>query len=1668
MRSKFMENSGQSSTSDLSQTWQERTAEGHQHESGRSRGTNPVHILHLEDSQEDRGLIEFMLKDAGIDCEISAVETRSEYIQNLVHKDWDLILCDFSVPSLDGLEALEIAFRTCPSTPFIFVTGTTGEDVVVESLRSGATDYVLKQKIARLVPSVRRALNERGERLQRQRAEAELDKSEKRVRFLAFHDPLTDLPNRAFFQERLPEILADAARRGERVALLNIDLDNFKNINDSLGHPAGDLILQQVAVRLKRHTREGDLVARLGGDEFVIVVGAESDCTDAGIAAERIKNGLAAEFKVHDKIISISCSIGISVFPEDGRDLEALFKNADAALFSAKEEGRNRWQFFVPEMNRRAIERLSIESALRSGLKNGQFFLEYQPQIELSTGRIIGAEALLRWQHPEDGLIPPSQFISVAETTGEIIPIGAWVLKTACTQAKQWQDEGIPPITMAVNISAVQVRQGSLLATVKEILDETGLAPEFLELETTESLLLAHDEKVATQMRGLRNLGLRMAIDDFGTGYSSFGYVRRFRFDRLKIDGSFVQNLTMDPEDTEIVSGIISFGATLKMEVIAECVETSEQVEILRSLGCGQIQGHYFSQPLGAAAFAEMLRSQSVPMPALPRPVPNALQLSRKRLEMAISLSEALMESLPAAVCIINASGKVRRWNKNFLGYSADEMQQAGIMRAVAPENIELLQRVMIEAFEHGKTEGEGWLLAKNDTKIPCYLKGVRIEFENEPCMLGVAIDLSKLKQAEEELGKSREEYEVLFESIGDAVFVSEVEENFTPGKFTRVNKAASEYLGYTREELYEMSPRDINDPATVQNDLEQPAVLGLGKRVLIETNHIAKNGRKIPVEINASTVQLKSGPVGLAIVRDITERKRAEELLQNSESKYRALFESAADAYLLMGEKGFLDCNSAALQMFGYSTKAEFLALHPAEYSPPTQPDGTDSRVGSEQRMAAAFRNGSTRFDWVHKRKNGELFPAEVCMSAIKLNSGPALLGTIRDLTDHKQAEEALRKSEEQYRLLFESNPIPMWIFDRSTLRFLSVNQAAILKYGYSELEFLAMTIADIRPEEDIPDLRSHVANRESGLQSPEVWRHRKKDGTIIDVEIVGHDLNFRGCDGMLVAAHDITDEKRSKEMLKESENKYRVLFEDSAEAYWLMDETGFLDCNAAGLKIFGFSDKAEFRDPANISPPTQADGTPSGPAAEQRIAAAIKNGKETFEWLHKRKNGDVFPAEICLAALRLGDRPLLLATCRDITERKQAEEALLFKTALLEAQSETAIDGILVVDESDRIVLANRQFGRQFGIPDNLLNSRDDLMVRKYVMDRVEDPIAFIEGVIQLNANHDEKIRDELRFKNGKIFDRYSAPLFDSNARYWGRIWYFRDITERKEAEASLKLFRTLIDQASDAIEVVDPETLRYLDVNETACLSLGYTRDEMLSMRVPDVNLHAEDMRDRVIQALREKGSAQFEAEHRRRDGSIFPVEVKLQMVQSDRAYVVSTARDITERKRAEEAIESLARTDALTGLANRRVLEETLPRETARAKRLKESLSVIFADLDQFKSINDRFGHRAGDQVLARVGMIIKSQLRSYALASRFGGDEFVLLLPGTTKDDAVTVAERIREQVAASAVPECPRPITLSLGVATFEAGESGEELLARADGGLYHAKEKGGNRVERA
>ena len=434
--------------------------------------------------------------------------------------------------------------------------------------------------------------------------------AEDKVQSLAYFDALTGLPNRTLLRDRLCKALAAARRQNNKVALLFLDLDRFKTINDSLGHSIGDVLLQEVAERLKRCTREQDTVARLGGDEFLIVLTNVKDMQTVAVTAERFMDAMTDEFVIQGQPLRVSCSVGISIFPEQGADSETLIKNADAAMYSAKEGGRNNFRLFTAEMNAEAAARLTIENGLRLALDRHELFLVYQPQMNIATGKIVGLEALARWQHPELGLVPPSDFIPIAENSGLIISLGEWVLRAACSQLRQWQAEGVgKTVSVSVNVSAVQFRQENFTKTVHDILHQTGLSPQCLELELTESLLLSNADVMFSVLRQLTEMGLKLAIDDFGTGYSSLSYLKRLPVRRLKIDRSFIREVAVNSDDAAITTAIISLGKSLNLQVIAEGVENEAQMSFLRAHHCDEVQGYYISKPLAVDEVVDRLRN---------------------------------------------------------------------------------------------------------------------------------------------------------------------------------------------------------------------------------------------------------------------------------------------------------------------------------------------------------------------------------------------------------------------------------------------------------------------------------------------------------------------------------------------------------------------------------------------------------------------------------------------------------------------------------------------------------------------------------------------------------------------------------------------------------------------------------------------------------------------------------------------------------------------------------------------------------------------------------------------------------------------------------------------------------------------------------------------------
>lgn len=431
-----------------------------------------------------------------------------------------------------------------------------------------------------------------------------------RMSYLAQHDSLTDLPNRLLLNDRLAQAMASALRREIKLALLFLDLDHFKHINDSLGHAIGDRLLQSVAKRLLGCVRSSDTVSRQGGDEFVILLSQVMHAQDAAVSAEKILLALNQPHDIGDHEIHITASIGIVTYPDDATDDETLLNNADFAMYQAKNSGRNNYQFFQSGLSATAIERQTIENGLHHAIERAELVLHYQPVMNLSTGAISGVEALLRWRHPLRGLLHPSQFIPVAEEYGLIVPIGRWVLREGCRQAKAWQNSGLPPVRIAVNVSAVELRAKNFSQGVRAILQETGMDPRYLELELTETFLMQDSTSTAVVLEALKDMGVQLALDDFGTGYSSLSYMKRFPIDTLKIDQSFVRNLTTDADDASIVSAVISMGSSLHMLVVAEGVETAEQASVLLERNCPEGQGYYFGRPVLAEGIAPRLQQR--------------------------------------------------------------------------------------------------------------------------------------------------------------------------------------------------------------------------------------------------------------------------------------------------------------------------------------------------------------------------------------------------------------------------------------------------------------------------------------------------------------------------------------------------------------------------------------------------------------------------------------------------------------------------------------------------------------------------------------------------------------------------------------------------------------------------------------------------------------------------------------------------------------------------------------------------------------------------------------------------------------------------------------------------------------------------------------------------
>lgn len=562
---------------------------------------NMIRILLVEDSEDDALLLESVLAPAIPSLQMRRVDCAVDMTEAL-QRPWDLVISDHSMPRFDAFKALQVLKASGQDIPFIIYSGALEHDRGNSAMRIGADDHIGKGDYGRLVPVVERTL--RHARTTRDKLEAERSKTHQEN-----FDALTGLAN----QKRFIEVAGNGFEPG--AAVLYIDVDRFMRINDSFGYATGDALIGQIARRLERCGDSGELVARIGRDEFAILVPPSDTREAARQRAERLMQCFSEAFQVNGQSLFLTISIGIGIAPQDGDDIPALLKNAESAMFNAKRQGRNTVQFYRHDLNNDSGTRLKLESALRHAVARNELFLAYQPIIDVASRRICGVEALVRWRHPELGIIPPDKFIGIADESGQILAIGDWVLRTACAQARKWHDEGFAQLAVAVNFSATQFKQPGLHDAIREALAASGLAPRFLEMEITETVAMQDAESTISTLCGLKEMGVKISIDDFGTGYSSLGYLRRFPIDILKIDKSFVRDVDSDADSAAIVRTVVALARSLKLTVLAEGVETERQFDFLALEGCDRMQGYYFAKPCEPDALHGLLLKQGVGTP---------------------------------------------------------------------------------------------------------------------------------------------------------------------------------------------------------------------------------------------------------------------------------------------------------------------------------------------------------------------------------------------------------------------------------------------------------------------------------------------------------------------------------------------------------------------------------------------------------------------------------------------------------------------------------------------------------------------------------------------------------------------------------------------------------------------------------------------------------------------------------------------------------------------------------------------------------------------------------------------------------------------------------------------------------------------------------------------
>jgi len=574
--------------------------------------TQKPRVLIIDDEEQIRNLLIDVL---GASYQCSDAGSAEEALAALAKTTFDLVISDIDMGGMSGLELVPRVHSLSPDTVVVMVSGNQDIEFAIRAMRVGAFDYITKPIDLRHVEaSVERAINQsnllKEKRRDKEQIETLLQQRTEEVHWLGNYDTVTQLPNRALFEDRLEQAVAIAKATGQSLGVLFISLDQFKKVNDSLGHGPGDVLLREFAERLKSCINKSDTVARFANDEFALLRTQIDGTKDVIETIGSLSQVLKFSFDLPGHELFATASVGVSLFPVDGDDCQTLLKNAGAALYKAKRSGGANYQFFTADMHELAASRLALESSLRRAIHNEEFLLHYQPRVSVDSLAITGLEALVRWQHPQLGLVSPSEFIPLAEDTGLIVPIGEWVLRAACLQGRRWIEEGFAPIPIAVNISARQFHDRDLSQTVIRILEETGFSPKYLELELTESSIMQNEEFAASMLNQLKSMGVNISIDDFGTGFSSLASLKRLPIDALKIDQSFVREATTDPDDAALVMAIITLGHNLRLKVVAEGVETDDQLRFLQLLRCDEIQGYFFSKPVPADTLASLFDTQ--------------------------------------------------------------------------------------------------------------------------------------------------------------------------------------------------------------------------------------------------------------------------------------------------------------------------------------------------------------------------------------------------------------------------------------------------------------------------------------------------------------------------------------------------------------------------------------------------------------------------------------------------------------------------------------------------------------------------------------------------------------------------------------------------------------------------------------------------------------------------------------------------------------------------------------------------------------------------------------------------------------------------------------------------------------------------------------------------